>query len=60
MDWKQHEKLRLLFIAVFFVLGLALTIAGWKMTGKLAGLGIMVLGMICLLTALLLYNAAYK
>ncbi len=58
--WKNHEKLRAVLIAVFFILGLVLTIAGWKMTGKLAGLGIMIVGIICLLTALLVYNASYK
>lgn len=58
--WKNHEKLRAVLIAVFFILGLVLTIAGWKITGKLAGLGIMIVGIICLLTALLVYNASYK
>ena len=33
---------------------------GWKMTGKLMGLGLMMLGMVLLLTALLVYNKAYK
>lgn len=58
--WKNHTTLRFTLIALFFVLGLVLTVVGWKMTGKLAGLGIMLVGMICLLTAMFLYNAAYK
>lgn len=58
--WKNHEKLRAFLIALFFILGLVLTFVGWKMTGKLAGLGIMIVGIICLLTALLVYNASYK
>ena len=37
-----------------------LTIVGWKMTGKLLGLGIMLVGIVFLLTALFVYNAAYK
>ena len=45
---------------LFFVLGMVLTIAGWKMTGQLQGLGIMLVGMIFLLTALFVYNAPYK
>ena len=45
---------------VFFAVGLALTFAGWKMTGKLEGLGLMLVGIVLLLTALFLYNAAYK
>lgn len=47
-------------IALFFLAGLALTFVGWKMTGKLMGLGLMMLGMVLLLTALLVYNKAYK
>ena len=58
--WKNHTALRFVLIAVFFVVGLALTFAGWKMTGQLAGLGLMLVGIVLLLTALFLYNAAYK
>ena len=60
MDWKKHIKLRAVLMALFFVLGLVLTFVGWKMTGKLEGLGLMCLGLVFLLTALFLYNAAYK
>ena len=58
--WKEHEKLRLVLIVIFFVLGLVLTIVGWKMTGQLAGLGLMVVGLICLLTAMLVYNKPFQ
>ena len=58
--WKNHTTLRGTLIVLFFVLGMILTIAGWKMTGKLEGLGLMLLGIIFLLTALFVYNAAYK
>ena len=58
--WKDHTTLRSVLIAVFFVLGMTLTVAGWKMTGKLAGLGIMLLGVVFLLVALFVYNAMYK
>ena len=60
MDWKNHEKLRMVLIGLFFVLGLVLTVAGWKMTGELKGLGIMCVGIIFLLTALFVYNSAYN
>ncbi|MEE0109898.1 MAG: hypothetical protein UEP57_03285 [Oscillospiraceae bacterium] len=60
MDWKNHEKLRSVLIALFFVLGLVLTFVGWKMTGLLKGLGLMIVGIICLLTAMLVYNGSYK
>ena len=58
--WKNHLGLRATLIVLFFVLGLVLTFVGWKMTGKLEGLGIMLVGVIFLLTALFVYNAAYK
>ncbi len=58
--WKNHTTLRGVLIALFFVLGMVLTIVGWKMTGELLGLGIMLVGMIFLLTALFVYNALYK
>lgn len=58
--WKEHVGLRALLIVVFFVLGMALTVIGWNMTGQLRGLGIMLLGIICLLTALFVYNKPYS
>ena len=58
--WKNHMTLRAVLIMVFFVLGMVLTISGWKMTGKLEGLGLMLVGIIFLLVALFVYNAAYK
>ena len=58
--WKTHTTLRGVLIVLFFVLGMVLTIAGWKMTGKLEGLGLMLVGIVLLLTALFVYNAPYK
>ena len=58
--WKNHTALRFTLIVLFFVAGLVLTLVGWSMTGKLAGLGLMLVGIVLLLTALLVYNAAYK
>ena len=58
--WKKHLSLRAVLIVLFFVAGLALTIVGWKMTGQLLGLGLMLVGIVLLLTALFLYNARYK
>ena len=58
--WKNHATLRTVLIVLFFVVGLVLTIAGWKMTGKLEGLGLMLVGIILLLTALFVYNAPYR
>ena len=58
--WKNHATLRAVLILVFFVLGMVLTVTGWKMTGELLGLGLMLVGVVFLLTALFVYNAAYK
>ena len=58
--WKDHTILRMVLIALFFALGMVLTIVGWKMTGQLLGLGLMLIGMVFLLTALFVYNALYK
>ena len=58
--WKNHTTLRGLLIALFFAVGMVLTVAGWKMTGKLLGLGLMLLGIVLLLVALFVYNAMYK
>ncbi len=59
MFWKNHSKLRMILITLFFVIGMVLTVVGWKMTGKLEGLGLMLVGMVSLLTALFVYNAPY-
>lgn len=58
--WKEHATLRVILIAVFFVAGLGLTIGGWMMTGQLLGLGIMIVGVACLLAALWLYNKVFQ
>ena len=58
--WKEHVTLRISLISFFFIVGLALVIIGWKMTGQLTGLGIMILGVIFLLTALFVYNKPYE
>lgn len=57
--WKNHEKLRMLLIALFFVVGLILVIVGWRMTGKLEGLGLMILGTASMLAALFIYNKPF-
>ncbi len=57
--WKEHESLRVVVIAAFFVVGLALVFGGWKMTGELTGLVIMLIGLVLLLTALMVYNKPF-
>ena len=58
--WKNHTTLRMALILLFLVAGMVLTLAGWRMTGELAGLGLMLVGIILLLTALFVYNAPYR
>ena len=57
--FKNRPTLRSLLMLVLFVLALVLVVSGWKMTGQLAGLGIMLAGVALLLAVLALYNAAY-
>ncbi len=58
--WKTHPALRIMLMIVLFVLSIALVVAGWKMTGQLAGLGIMLVGVALLLEVLAIYNATYQ
>ena len=58
--WKTHPALRIVLMIVLFVLSITLVVAGWKMTGQLAGLGIMLVGVALLLAVLAIYNATYQ
>lgn len=58
--WKEHSALRMVLIGLLFVGGVALTIIGWGMTGKMAGLGLMLLGVGFLLAAMYLYNKPFQ
>ena len=58
--WKEHMALRAVLMTVFFVLGVALLVLGWMMTGQLKGLGIMIVGLVLLLLALQLYNRPFE
>ena len=58
--WKTHPALRIVLMIALFVLSIALVVAGWKMTGQLAGLGIMLVGVALLLAVLAIYNAIYQ
>lgn len=58
--WKNHPTLRMVLMLVLFVLAVVLVVSGWKMTGQLAGLGIMLVGVALLLAILAIYNATYQ
>ena len=58
--WKEHTALRLTLMLITFVLGLFLLIYGWKQTGQLGGLGLMLVGVALLLVTLALYNKPFE
>lgn len=58
--WKEHAKLRIVLIAVLFAAGAVAAIGGWFLTGRLAGLGIMILGVGLLVGALWIYNKPFE
>ena len=58
--WKEHTALRLVLMLLTFVLGLFLLIYGWKQTGQLGGLGLMLAGVALLLVTLALYNKPFE
>lgn len=57
---ESNPMVRVILMLVLFVLALALVLAGWKMTGQLAGLGIMLVGVALLLAVLYIYNNKYQ
>ena len=58
--WKEHPVLRIVLMAVLFVMAMVLVVKGWQMTGQLAGLGVMVLGVALLLVVLAIYNRPFQ
>lgn len=57
---ESNPMVRVILMLVLFVLALALVVAGWKMTGQLAGLDIMIVGVALLLAVLYIYNNKYQ
>lgn len=58
--WKEHRALRLGLMALTFVVGMALIIYGWTLTGQQLGLGLMLAGICVLLVTLALYNKPFE
>ena len=58
--WKEHTSLRMVLMLAIFVLGIFLLIYGWKQTGQLGGLGLMLVGVALLLVTLALYNKPFE
>ena len=57
--WKDHAALRIVLMILFFVVGLALVLYGWSLTGQMTGLILMLVGIILMLTTLLIYNQRF-
>ena len=58
--WKEHVALRVSLILILTVVGLAMVIGGWKMTGQMTGLIIMLVGLVLLIAALAIYNKPFQ
>lgn len=58
--WKENVGLRIWLITVLFAAGLSLVIGGWKMTGDMMGLILMIIGLVFLLTAIMIYNKPFE
>lgn len=54
--WKEHVALRVSLILILTVVGLAMVIGGWKMTGLI----IMLVGLVLLIAALAIYNKPFQ
>ena len=58
--WKEHTALRVALMLITFVLGMFLLVFGWKMTGQMKGLGLMLAGVVLVLITLALYNKPFE
>lgn len=58
--FKENPGIRMALIVVSFVIALFLVITGWQMTGQMAGLIKMMVGVAFLLVALKIYNITFE
>ena len=58
--FKQNPGIRIILILVSFVIAIFLVITGWQMTGQMAGLIKMIVGVAFLLVALKIYNINFE
>ena len=57
--WKEHRELRMVLMFATFIAGIALLVAGLRMTCQLKGLGFLLVGVALLLATLYLYNTRF-
>lgn len=58
--FKENPGIRMISILVSFVIAIFLVITGWQMTGQMAGLIKMIVGVAFLLVALKIYNINFE
>ena len=58
--FKNNPGIRMILIAVSFVIAIFLVVTGWQMTGQMAGLIKMMVGVAFLLVALKIYNINFE
>ena len=58
--FKENPGIRVAVIAVSFVLTIFLVVTGWQLTGQMAGLIKMIVGVAFLLVALKAYNITFE
>ena len=58
--FKENPGVRVAVIAVSFVLAIFLVVTGWQLTGQMAGLIKMIVGVAFLLVALKAYNITFE
>ena len=57
---KENPGIRMILIAVSFVIAIFLVVTGWQMTGQMTGLIKMIVGVAFLLVALKIYNINFE
>ena len=58
--FKQNPGVRMILILVSFIIAVFFVITGWQMTGQMAGLIKMMVGVAFLLVALKIYNITFE
>ena len=58
--FKENPGIRMILILACFIIAIFLVITGWKMTGQMAGLIKMMVGVVFLLVSLKIYNITFE
>ena len=58
--FKENPGIRIILIIISFAAAIFFVITGWKMTGEMAGLIKMIVGVAFLLVALKIYNITFE